>query len=119
MVLITYYDPDFNVGFLPEDLNPGDYFLVGEYFSSFREAQTRIRRVLMSLQDLEPDTRIKIADAAAISLPHVPSTKTGVPTRARNAFQFTGKIARSGPVPMGPFIIYDLDTIFAKPVPII
>jgi hypothetical protein len=102
MFLITYYNPDYGEGFLPEELRD-DSILVGSYFSSLQEVQRVIKRTLEALQDYSPGVRIQIGNRRP--------SKFGVPAGVgpKYAFRFTG-------IPGGfggdmAYIIYDLDAM--------
>jgi hypothetical protein len=102
MFLITYYKPDYGVGFLPEELG-AESILVGNYFSSLQEVQREIKRTLEALQDYSPGVRIQIGNRRPV--------KFGVPAGVgpEYAFRFTG-------IPEGfggnlAYIIYDLDAM--------
>lgn len=102
MFLITYYKPDYGLGFLPERLDPED-FLAGDYFQSLHKAQVQIRYYLKALQDYSPKVRIQIGDGRP--------SKNGVPAGVgpEYAFRFTDMPSALGGG--GPYIIYDLDAM--------
>ena len=116
MFLITYYNPEHGVGWLPRRLDAED-FLAGTYGSLF-DVRGAIQRTMEALQEESPEVGISIALGSRQSREYpetAPSYRGPYGVGAArlvgpgNVFRFTGIPAGYGSA--GPYIIYDLDAM--------
>ena len=114
MFLITYYNPEHGVGWLPRRLDAED-FLVGIY-GSLSDVRRNIQAVMEVLQEESPEVGISIA-LGSLQSREYPETEpiyrgpydVGAARLLRpgNVFRFSGRTRGVD----GPYIIYDFDAM--------